>query len=131
MSNMITLALKDLVHLHDAIQCQSAVREQIVGSTKETNQQRGVALYKEGSKPNGILVISKGVVKRASKRIRNKQSLRPTFSHGSTLGLYEVMLGKPYICDIVTELGFFIEAERILSMLGTYHAVDDFLWQVR
>lgn len=40
-----------------------AVREQIVGSTKETMKLRGVALYKEGSKPNGIWLISNGVVK--------------------------------------------------------------------
>nr|ALH21662.1 putative plasma membrane Na(+) /H(+) antiporter [Artemisia japonica] len=153
---------KELVHLHDAVQTDlkkllrnpplvkipkphdlisanpllgalpSAVREQIVGSTKETMKQRGVALYREGSKPNGIWLISNGVVKWASKKIRNKHSLHPTFAHGSTLGLYEVLLGKPYICDIVTDsvvLGFFIEAERILSVLGTDHAVEDFLWQ--
>lgn len=41
----------------------SAVREQIVGSTKETTKQCGMALYREGSKPNGIWVISDGVVK--------------------------------------------------------------------
>ncbi|GKD11199.1 hypothetical protein Tco_1190884, partial [Tanacetum coccineum] len=42
--------------------------------------------------------------------------------------------GKPYTCDIVIDsvvLGFFIEAERILSILGTDHAVEDFLWHVR
>ena len=66
-------------------------------------------------------------------RIRNKYSLHPTFAHGSTLGLYEVLIGKPYICDIITDsviMGFFIEAEKILSVLGTNHAIEDFLWQV-
>lgn len=154
---------KELVHLHDAVQTDlkkllrnpplvkipkahdlisanpllgalpSSVRDQIVGSTKETMKLRGVALYKEGSKPNGIWLISNGVVKWASKRIRNKYSLHPTFAHGSTLGLYEVLIGKPYICDIITDsvvMGFFIEAEKILSVLGTTnHAVEDFLWQ--
>ncbi|KAM0060862.1 putative cation/H+ exchanger, CPA1 family [Helianthus debilis subsp. tardiflorus] len=36
------------------------------------------------------------------------------------------------MCDIFTDsvvLGFFIEAEKILSVLGTDDAVDDFLWQ--
>ncbi|KAL7598716.1 hypothetical protein Lser_V15G22190 [Lactuca serriola] len=153
---------KELVHLHDAVQTDlkkllrnpplvkipkphdlisanpllgalpEAVREQIVGSTKETMKLRGVALYKEGSKPNGIWLISNGVVKWGSKRIRNKYSLHPTFAHGSTLGLYEVLIGKPYICDIITDsviMGFFIESEKILSVLGTNNAVEDFLWQ--
>ncbi|KAJ9546903.1 hypothetical protein OSB04_019446 [Centaurea solstitialis] len=156
------LEQKELVHLHDAVQTDlkklqrnppivkipkahdlisanpllgalpSEVRDQIVGSTKETMKIRGVTLYREGSKPNGIWLISNGVVKWASKRIRNKHSLHPTFAHGSTLGLYEVLIGKPHICDIVTDsvvLGFFIEAEKILSVLGTDHAVEDFMWQ--
>ncbi|GKC18105.1 putative plasma membrane Na(+) /H(+) antiporter, partial [Tanacetum coccineum] len=157
------LGEKELVHLHDAIQTDlkkllrnptlvkipklhnlvsanpflgalpSAVREQIVGSTRETMKQRGMALYKEGSKPNGIWVISNGVVKWASKGMRYKHSLHPTFSHGSTLGLYEVLVGKPYICDVITDSvvhGFFIEAEKIHSVLGSDHAaVEDFLWQ--
>nr|QOS02253.1 SOS1 [Karelinia caspia] len=154
---------KELVHLHDAVETDlkklvrnpplvkipkahelisanpllgalpSAVCEQIVGSTKETMKLRGVVLYKEGSKPNGIWLISNGVVKWASTKIRNKNSLHPTFVHGSTLGLYEVLSGKSYLCDIVADsvvLGFFIEAEKILSVLGTTdHAVEDFLWQ--
>ncbi|KAJ0463488.1 hypothetical protein HanHA300_Chr14g0516251 [Helianthus annuus] len=36
------------------------------------------------------------------------------------------------MCDIITDsvvLGFFIEAEKILSVLGIDDAVDDFLWQ--
>nr|GEU64440.1 sodium/hydrogen exchanger 8 isoform X2 [Tanacetum cinerariifolium] len=124
---------KELVHLHDAIQTDlkkllrnptlvkipklhnlvsanpflgalpSAVHEQIVGSTRETMKQRGMALYKEGSKPNGIWVISNGVVKWASKGIRYKHSLHPAFSHGT---------------------------EKIHSVLGSDHAaVEDFLWQ--
>ncbi|KAJ0726654.1 putative cyclic nucleotide-binding domain, cation/H+ exchanger, cation/H+ exchanger, CPA1 family [Helianthus annuus] len=90
----------------------SAVRKQIVGHTKEAMKLHGVPLYLEGSKPNGIWLISKGVVKwRNSKR---KLSFNPTFANGSTLGLYEVLIGKPYI------------SEKMLSALGTDHAV---LWQ--
>ena len=37
------------------------------GSTKETMKLRGVTLYKEGSKPNGIWLISNGVVKVSKK----------------------------------------------------------------
>ncbi|XP_076883383.1 sodium/hydrogen exchanger 8-like [Bidens hawaiensis] len=153
---------KELVHLHDAVQTDlkkllrnpplvkipkahdlisanpllgalpSAVREKIAGSTKETMKLRAVTLYREESKANGVWLISNGVVKWDSKKIKKRYSLHPTFAHGSTLGLYEVLTGKRYICDIITDsvvLGFFIEAEKILSVLGTNDAVDDFLWQ--
>lgn len=68
-----------------------------------------------------------------SKSLRNKHSLHPTFTHGSTLGLYEVLNGKPYICDMIADsvvLCFFIEAEKILALLRSDPAVEDFLWQV-
>nr|GEZ54755.1 putative plasma membrane Na(+) /H(+) antiporter [Tanacetum cinerariifolium] len=41
----------------------SAAREQIMGSTTETMKQCGVAIYREGSKPTGVWLISNGVVK--------------------------------------------------------------------
>lgn len=68
-----------------------------------------------------------------SKSIGNKHSLHPVFTHGSTLGLYEILIGKPYICDMVTDsvvLCFFIESEKILSVLRSDPAVEVFLWQV-
>ncbi|KAM5566575.1 sodium/hydrogen exchanger 8 [Rosa sericea] len=153
---------KEMLHLHDAVQTDlkkllrnppmvkvpkindlininplmgalpSSVREQLEGSTKETMKLRGVTLYKEGSKPTGIWLISTGVVKWTSKSIKNKHSLHPTFTHGSTLGLYEVLTGKPYICDIITDsvvLCFFIENHKIHSMLRSDPSVEDFLWQ--
>lgn len=39
------------------------VRNQLVGSTKETMKLSGSTLYRAGSKPNGIWLISNGVVK--------------------------------------------------------------------
>lgn len=68
-----------------------------------------------------------------SKSTRNKHSLHPTFTHGSTLGLYEVLTGKPYICDIIADsvvFCFFVEAEKILAVFNSDPAVEDFLWQV-
>jgi len=68
-----------------------------------------------------------------SKSVRSKHSLHPTFTHGSTLGLYELLVGKRCICDIITDSVvhcFCIESEKILSLLGSDPAVEDFLWQV-
>lgn len=68
-----------------------------------------------------------------SKSTKNKHSLHPTFSHGSTLGLYEVLTGKPYVCDMITDsvvICFFVGSDKILSALGSDPSVEDFLWQV-
>ncbi|KAL8157682.1 sodium/hydrogen exchanger 8-like [Apium graveolens] len=156
------LEKKEMVHLHDAVQIDlkkllrnpplvkipkardlvslnpllgalpPKTREMLVGSSKETMKLRGSTLYTEGSKANGIWIISNGVVKWASRSIRNKHALHPTFTHGSSLGLYEVVNGKPYICDMITDsvvLCFFIEAEKILALLSSDPAIEDFLWQ--
>jgi len=41
----------------------SSVREPLVSDTKEMMKLRGLTLYKEGAKSNGIWLISNGVVK--------------------------------------------------------------------
>lgn len=67
-----------------------------------------------------------------SERLKNKHALHPSFSHGSTLGLYEVLTGKSYFCDIITDSVvhcFFIEAEKIFALVPN-SAAEDFLWQV-
>ncbi|KAJ6809520.1 sodium/hydrogen exchanger 8 [Iris pallida] len=110
----------------------SAVREPFEVSTKEILKMRGLTLYKEGSKPNGNWLISVGVVKWTSKRLSNRHSLHPVFSHGSTLGLYEVLVGRPYICGMITDSVvhcLFLETEKIKSLLKTDPAIEDFLWQ--
>ncbi|XP_010936832.1 sodium/hydrogen exchanger 8 isoform X2 [Elaeis guineensis] len=125
--------VSDLLSAHPLLGAlPSAVREPIEVSTKEIMKTRGVTLYKEGSRPNGMWLISVGVVKWTSKSLSNKHSLHPTFSHGTTLGLYEVLTGKPYICDMITDSVvhcFFIETEKILSLLGSGPPIEDFLWQ--
>ncbi len=56
--------ISDLISVHPLFGAlPSSVRALLEGSTKETMKLRGVTLYKEGSKPNGILLISNGVVK--------------------------------------------------------------------
>ncbi|KAH7515439.1 hypothetical protein FEM48_Zijuj10G0026400 [Ziziphus jujuba var. spinosa] len=155
------LEKKEMLHLHDAVQTDlkkllrnppsvkipkfsdmygvhplmgalpSSVHEPQEGSTKEVMKFRGMTLYREGSKPNGIWLISNGVVKWMSKSLKSKHSLHPTFTHGSTLGLYEVLTGKPYLCDMITDsvvLCFYIE-NKILPALRSDPSVENFLWQ--
>ncbi|XP_050231832.1 sodium/hydrogen exchanger 8-like [Mercurialis annua] len=125
--------ITDLINMHPLLGAlPSTLREPLEGYSKGTMKSRGVPLCKEGTKPSGIWLISNGVVKWRSNSIRNKHSLHPTFTHGSTLGIYEVLVGKPYICDIITDsvvLCFFIDSDKILSALKSDPAVEDFLWQ--
>ncbi|CAN4113887.1 unnamed protein product [Withania somnifera] len=153
---------KEMAHLHDAVQTDlkrlvrnpplvkfpkirdlisvnpllgalpPTVRETLIGSTKEIMKLRGATLYEEGSKPTRVWLISSGVVKWSSKSASNIHLLHPTFSHGGTLGLYEVLVGKPYICNIITDsvaLCFSIDSERILTALRSDPAIEDFFWQ--
>ncbi|XP_078441108.1 sodium proton exchanger, putative (NHX7) (SOS1) isoform X2 [Wolffia australiana] len=108
----------------------STIRSPLQSSTKELIKTRGLILYKEGSKPNGVWLVSNGIIKWASKVLGTRHSLHPMFSHGSTLGLYEVLTGKPYLCDMVSDSVvrcFFIEAAKILSLMLD-PAMETFLW---
>lgn len=68
-----------------------------------------------------------------SQRLSSRHSLDPILSHGSTLGLYEVLVGKPYICEMVTDSVvhcFFVEAEKIEQLRQSDPSIEFFLWQV-
>lgn len=123
----------DLISSHPLLGALPAEpRLHLVGSTKEIVKLRGLTLCKEGSRPNGIWLISNGVVKWASNSRRGKLALHPIFTHGSTLGLYEVLIGKPYLCDMIADsvvVCFFIETQKVQSLLGSYPEVEDFLWK--
>ncbi|KAJ6324195.1 hypothetical protein OIU76_011489 [Salix suchowensis] len=123
--------ITDLIHpLLEAL--PSMVRRALEGSAEGIIKPCGVPLYKKDSYPHGVWLISNGVVKWTSNSIRSTHSLHPTFTHGSTLGLYEVLVGKCYLYDITANslvLCFFIESEKILSVLESDPAVEDFLWK--
>ena len=56
--------MKDVINVHPLMGAlPSSVRKLLEGSTKETMKLCGATLYREGSKPNGIWLVSNGVVK--------------------------------------------------------------------
>lgn len=64
--------INDLISLHPLMGAlPPSVREPLEGSTKETMKLRGVTLYREGSKPTGIWLLSTGVVKVIKTLMRN------------------------------------------------------------
>eukprot|EP01018_Ginkgo_biloba_P018454 Gb_13802 [translate_table: standard] len=110
----------------------STVRETLGNSAKMMMKLRGNVLYKEGSKPDGIWLIANGVVKCSSKHFADSHLLHPTFSCGSTLGLYEILTGKPCLCVLAAESAvhcFFIETTKVLSAIQMRTAMEDIFWQ--
>ncbi|KAH9316487.1 hypothetical protein KI387_025114, partial [Taxus chinensis] len=110
----------------------STISEPLGNAAKEMMKFRGSKLYEEGSNPDGIWLISNGVVQWRSKNIADRQLLHQTFSHGSTLGLYEALTGNPHMCDLIADSVvrcFFIEKENILAALRSTPAIEDFFWQ--
>ncbi|SPT15706.1 unnamed protein product [Triticum aestivum] len=65
----------------------SAVRGPLLSNAKETIKGHGQILYREGSRPTGIWLVSAGIVKWKSQRLSRRHSLDPILPHGSTLGL--------------------------------------------
>jgi hypothetical protein len=126
--------VSDLLNTHPLVGAlPAAARDPLLSNTKETVRGHGTILYREGSRPTGIWLISIGVVKWTSQRLSRRHSLDPILSHGSTLGLYEVLIGKPCICDMITDSVvhcFFIEAEKIDELRHSDPSIEDFLWQV-
>nr|AGB06353.1 plasmalemma Na+/H+ antiporter [Indosasa sinica] len=125
--------VSDLLNTHPLVGAlPAAVRDPLLSNTKETVKGHGTILYREGSRPTGIWLVSIGVVKWTSQRLSSRHSLDPILSHGSTLGLYEVLIGKPYICDMITDSVvqcFFIETEKIEQLCQSDPSVEAFLWQ--
>uniref|UniRef100_M8B3M8 Sodium/hydrogen exchanger 7 n=1 Tax=Aegilops tauschii TaxID=37682 RepID=M8B3M8_AEGTA len=125
--------VRELLNTHPLVGALSAdVRDPLLSNTKETIKVHGTVLYREGSRPIGIWLVSTGIVKWTSQRLCTRHSLDPILSHGSTLGLYEALTGKPYICDIITESVvhcFFIEAEKIEQLRQSDPSIEDFMWQ--
>jgi CRP-like cAMP-binding protein len=156
--------VSELLNTHPLVGAlPAAARDPLLSNTKETVRGHGTVLYREGSRPTGIWLLSIGVVKVclclsntrcilvgvcsdlvlmclwlfprqwASQRLSTRHSLDPILSHGSTLGLYEVLIGKPYICDMITDSVvhcFFIEAEKIDELRQSDPSIEVFLWQV-
>ncbi|KAK7370031.1 hypothetical protein VNO80_12082 [Phaseolus coccineus] len=135
---------KEMLHLHDAVQMScdihlffyvlsngsihpvlgalpSSVRESLANCTKEMMKFRGLTLYKN---------VQSQMWK--SKMTTTKHSFYPTFTHGSTLGLYEVLTGRPDICDVITDsmvFCIFLEADKIISCLRSDPSTEKILWE--
>ncbi|CAM0909401.1 unnamed protein product [Alopecurus aequalis] len=110
----------------------AVVRAPLLHNTRETVKEHGTTVYMEGSRATGVWIVSTGLVKWTSQRLSSMYSLDPILSHGSTLGLYEVLTGKSYICGMISDSlvrCFFIEAEKIDQLRRSDPSVEALLWQ--
>lgn len=55
-----------------------------------------------------------------------------TYHRGSVLGLYEALVGKPYLSDVTDSVAFCvkIKLEWVISVLARDNAVEELLWKV-
>ncbi|CAN6317341.1 unnamed protein product [Urochloa humidicola] len=130
--------VRNLLYTHPVVSIlSSAVRDHLLSNAKETVNEYGPLLYREGSGATGVWFVSIGVEKWTIQRqlVDSKsrgQSSDPVLLRGSTLGLYEVLTGKPYICDMIMDPimhYFFIEAETIQQLRHSDPSFEAFLWQ--
>ncbi|KAH7430443.1 hypothetical protein KP509_09G099400 [Ceratopteris richardii] len=108
------------------------IQEALINSAKEAMKLRSNLLYSEHCRAEGIWLVVNGVVKWKNAASAMKHHLHPTFPHGSTLGLYEVLTGKPYLCDMRADSVvhcFFLDGSHILAALQTRPEVEDFYWK--
>ncbi|KAI5075495.1 hypothetical protein GOP47_0009571 [Adiantum capillus-veneris] len=123
----------EILRGHPFIGSQPAeIQEALINSAKEGIKLRNSLLYREDDRAEGIWLVANGVVQWNCKASSGKHLLHPTFSHGSTLGLYEVLTGKSYLCNLRADSVvhcFFLEAPHILSTLRTRPEVEESFWR--
>ena len=67
--------VSDLLNTHPLVGAlPAAVRDPLLSNTKETLRGQGTTLYREGSRPTGIWLVSIGVVK-VSVRLNNTHKI--------------------------------------------------------
>ena len=67
--------VSDLLNTHPLVGAlPAAVRDPLLSNTKETVRGQGTTLYREGSRPTGIWLVSIGVVK-VSVRLNNTHKI--------------------------------------------------------
>ncbi|KAJ8562759.1 hypothetical protein K7X08_031211 [Anisodus acutangulus] len=92
----------------------------------------GCTLYTKGSKLTSVWLIGNGSVTSKRSPFPIHCPVDSTYPRGSILGLYEAIVGKPYLCDMVTDsvaLCIEIKLESIMSLLARRNGVEELLWK--
>ncbi|CAM6099086.1 unnamed protein product [Calypogeia fissa] len=110
----------------------AADQSMLFNNAKEFMLFRDNVLYGEDAKADAVWFIVNGNVKWSGNKYNDRHMLHPIFSHGSTLGLYEALTGKPRLCTMTADSvvhGFYIENDKLMSTLRGEEGLEEFFWQ--
>ncbi|BBN12428.1 Na+:H+ antiporter [Marchantia polymorpha subsp. ruderalis] len=108
------------------------VQQVLLNAAKECMMFRESLLFREDSKADGVWLVANGSVKWTRTKSTGRQLLHPTFPHGSTLGLYECLTGRPRLCTIAADSVahcFFIDSAKLMAVSASEPGLEDFFWQ--
>ncbi|KAI3908255.1 hypothetical protein MKX01_027277 [Papaver californicum] len=112
---------KEMIHLHDSVQTDL---EKVFKNPPSAKMPKIDDMLRVHRLLSALPSIA---------RLHLEDSTRElTKLRGVAICLYEVLSGKPYICDLITDsvvYCFFVGSEMILSLLKADPAVEDILWQ--
>ncbi|XP_059308994.1 sodium/hydrogen exchanger 7-like isoform X3 [Lycium ferocissimum] len=105
-----------------------AIQSDLERSAKSILKTPGCTLYTKDSKLTSVWLIENGSVRSKRSPFPIHCPVDSTYPRGSIVGLYEALVGKPYLCDMVTDsvaLCIEIKLESIISIL----AHGELLWK--
>nr|XP_016487886.1 PREDICTED: sodium/hydrogen exchanger 8-like [Nicotiana tabacum] len=125
--------LGDVISIHPLfLNLSPAIRSDLERSSKVILKTPGCTLYTKGSNPTSVWLIGNGSVTSKRSPFPIHCPVDSTYPRGSILGLYEALVGKPYLCDMVTNsvaLCVKIKLESIISLLAHGNGEEELLWK--
>ncbi|XP_069153169.1 sodium/hydrogen exchanger 8-like isoform X3 [Solanum lycopersicum] len=109
-----------------------AIQSDLECSANSVLKTPGCTLYTKGSKLTSVWLIGNGSVRSRRSPFPINCHVDSTYHRGSVLGLYEALVGKPYLSDMVTDSVAFcvkIKLEWVISVLARDNAVEELLWK--
>lgn len=124
---------RDVLTIHPLLgNLSPAIQSDLECSADSILKTPGCTLYTKGSKLTSVWLIGNGSVRSKRSPFPIHCPVDSTYRQGSVLGLYEALVGKPYLCDMVTDYVAFcieIKLESIISVLACGNGVEELLWK--
>ncbi|PHT80587.1 hypothetical protein T459_13602 [Capsicum annuum] len=123
----------DVLSIHPSLgNLSPAIQSDLERSANSMLKTPDCTLYTKGSKMTSVWLIGNGSVRSKRSPFPIHYPVDSTYPRGSILGLYEALVGKPYLCDMVTDsvaLCIEIKLESIMSVLSRGNGVEELLWK--
>ncbi|PHU17102.1 Sodium/hydrogen exchanger 7 [Capsicum chinense] len=123
----------DVLSIHPSLgNLSPAIQSDLERSANSMLKTPDCTVYTKGSKLTSVWLIGNGSVRSKRSPIPVHYPVDSTYPRGSILGLYEALVVKPYLCDMVTDsvaLCNEIKLESIISVLSRENGVEELLWK--